>query len=111
MRSSRVGELQRRCVKVTSTDDGNYRNLETSVPVANSDNDVAGIQITANSGTTTTEAGGTTALAVALTAQPSADVVVQLTSSDATEGNLPNQQPHLHSGELEHTSGSDGPRY
>ena len=50
-------------------------------------------------GLTTTEAGGTATFTVVLTSQPTADVTIGLTSSDATEGTVP-ASAHLHDRQL-----------
>ncbi|HSF16394.1 MAG TPA: Calx-beta domain-containing protein [Vicinamibacteria bacterium] len=72
----------------TSTDLA-YNGLTPSdVSVTNTDNDTAGITVSPTSGLTTTEAGGTATFTVVLTAQPSGDVTVGLSSSDATEGSV-----------------------
>jgi subtilisin family serine protease/subtilisin-like proprotein convertase family protein len=52
------------------------------------DDDTAGISLDAPSGLVTSEGGGSRTLSVALTSQPSADVIVTLASSDTTEGNV-----------------------
>ena len=44
--------------------------------------------MTPTSGLTTTEAGGTATFTVVLTAQPTADVTIALSSSDTTEGTV-----------------------
>jgi hypothetical protein len=72
----------------TSTDPG-YDGLDAAdVVLVNTDDDTAGITVTAASGLVTTEAGGTAAFTVALNSQPVGDVVIALTTSDATEGTL-----------------------
>ena len=58
------------------------------VAVTNTDNDAAGITVTPTSGLTTTEAGGTATFTIALTSQPTADVTIALSTSDATEGTV-----------------------
>lgn len=57
------------------------------ISVTNLDNDTPGINITPLTGTTT-EAGGTTTVTIALASQPTADVLITFTNSDATEGSL-----------------------
>ena len=57
------------------------------VTVVNTDNDTAGFQISPISGDTT-EAGGTATFTVQLTSQPSADVTINLSSSDVGEGTV-----------------------
>jgi len=69
--------------------DPNYAGLDTSdVAVANADNDIAGITVQPTSGLTTTEAGGTATFTIVLNSQPTADVTIPLSSSDATEGSV-----------------------
>ena len=58
----------------------------TAVSLTNTDNDSAGITVTAGVGLTTTEAGGTTTFTVVLNSQPTANVVIALASNDTTEG-------------------------
>jgi hypothetical protein len=61
------------------------------VAISNTDDDTAGITVTPSTGLTVTEAlgaGHTTTFTVVLTAQPTASVVVGLSSSDATEGTV-----------------------
>ena len=58
------------------------------VAVTNTDNDASGITVTPTSGLTTTEALGTATFTVVLTSQPTADVTIALSSSDATEGGV-----------------------
>ncbi|MFA5374661.1 MAG: hypothetical protein WC455_02740 [Dehalococcoidia bacterium] len=65
----------------------NYMNA-ADVGVTNNDNDVAGITVTPTSGLVTTEAGGTDAFTIKLNTQPTANVVIGLTSNDSTEGTV-----------------------
>lgn len=66
--------------------DATYHGLDPSdVLVINTDNE-AGITVTPAAGLTTSEAGGTAAFTIQLNTQPSADVVIGLSSSDTTEG-------------------------
>jgi len=60
----------------------------SDVKVTNIDNDVAGITVTPTSGLVTTEAGGVDTFTIVLDTQPSASVVINLTSSDTTEGTV-----------------------
>ena len=72
----------------TSTD-GNYGGMNANdVSVTNTDDDNAGITVTPISGLTTTEAGGTATFTIVLTSEPTADVTIGLSSSDATEGTV-----------------------
>ncbi len=57
-----------------------------SLPVFVIDNDTTGIIVTPTTGLTVTEAGGSATSTVVLTSQPTANVVIGLSSSDATEG-------------------------
>ncbi|MBK8170704.1 MAG: hypothetical protein IPK60_10245 [Sandaracinaceae bacterium] len=59
-----------------------------NVVVNHFDNDAAGIVVTPTSGLVTTEAGATASFTVALTALPSADVTINLASSNAAEGTV-----------------------
>ncbi len=80
----------------------------SDVSVTNNDNDVAGITVTPTSGLTTTEAGGTATFTVVLDSQPTANVVIGLSSSDLTEGTVSARERDLHPGQLER--GADGHR-
>ncbi len=66
-----------------------YNALNPSdVSVTNNDNDVAGYAISTTSGLVTTEAGGTATFTIKLTSQPSANVTINLSTSDNTEGTV-----------------------
>jgi hypothetical protein len=56
--------------------------------VTNTDNDVAGITVSPTSGLVTTEAGGSDTFTIVLTSEPTADVSINLSSSDTTEGSV-----------------------
>ncbi|WP_419213806.1 gliding motility-associated C-terminal domain-containing protein [Maribacter sp. X9] len=75
---------------VTSSD-ANYDALDGSsvadVTVTNTDNDVAGINVSTISGNTT-EAGGTATFTVTLSSQPTDNVTIALSSSDTSEGTV-----------------------
>ena len=58
------------------------------VAMTNTDNDTAGVNVSAISGNTT-EAGGTASFEVTLTSQPSDNVTIALSSSDTGEGTVP----------------------
>ncbi|MCB1171910.1 MAG: DUF1554 domain-containing protein [Leptospiraceae bacterium] len=60
-----------------------------SVSISNSDNDTPGISVTNTTGLTTTEGGGTAFFTVVLNSQPTANVTLNLSSSDLTEGSVP----------------------
>lgn len=71
-----------------TSDDSNYNAVNPSdVSATNVDNDSSTFTIGAVSGSTT-EAGGTATFTVVLNAQPTADVVIEVTSSDSTEGTV-----------------------
>ncbi len=71
------------------SEDPLYNNLVVAdVTVTNTDNDVAGVLVSPTSGLITSESGQTTSFDVRLTAQPTADVTIDLTSSDSGEGTL-----------------------
>ncbi len=52
------------------------------------DDDTAGITVSPTSGLVTTEAGGTDTFTIVLDSQPTSDVTIPLSSSDATEGTV-----------------------
>ncbi|MCB1627479.1 MAG: DUF11 domain-containing protein, partial [Xanthomonadales bacterium] len=67
--------------------DAVYNGLDgADVAVTNTDDDTAGITVTPTSGLTTTEAGGTDSFTVVLDTEPTADVSIGISSSDAGEG-------------------------
>jgi hypothetical protein len=69
--------------------DPNYNGLNPSdVTVSNTDNDTAGITVTPTSSLVTTETGGSDRFTVVLVTQPSANVTINLSSSDMTEGTV-----------------------
>ena len=69
--------------------DGNYNSLNAAdVSVTNTDNDTAGITVSPTSGLITTEAGGTATFTIVLNTQPTANVTIGLSSSDASEGTV-----------------------
>jgi hypothetical protein len=72
-----------------SSTDLNYDGLDAAdVSVANADNDIAGVSVTPTSGLVTTESGGTASFSIKLNSQPSANVVIALTSTDTSEGTV-----------------------
>ena len=72
----------------TSSGDPAWNNVNVGdVSVTNTDNDTAGFTVSAISGNTT-EAGGTATFTVRLNSQPTANVVVGVSSSDTTEGTV-----------------------
>jgi hypothetical protein len=75
-------------VAATSAD-ANYSGMNPDdVSVTNTDNDSAGFAVTPVSGLVTTEAGGQAGFTVALNSQPTADVILALSSSDTSEGTV-----------------------
>jgi len=58
------------------------------VAVTNTDDDVAAITVTPTSGLVTSESGGFATFMVVLRSQPTANVVIPVTSSDLTEGTV-----------------------
>ncbi len=62
--------------------------LAGAISVTNIDNDVYGITITPHGGLSVTEAGGTAVFSEVLDTQPTADVVIDLSSSDPSEGTV-----------------------
>ena len=72
-----------------TSSDTKYNSLDpANVSVSNQDNDVAGITVNPTVGLVTTEAGATASFTMVLTSQPSADVIIGLSSSDTTEGTV-----------------------
>ncbi|MEQ1760556.1 MAG: Calx-beta domain-containing protein [Vicinamibacterales bacterium] len=70
-----------------SSGDGTFSGLDPAdVSVTNTDDDTVGITVTPVSGLTTSESGTATTFTVVLNTQPTADVVIGLSSSDTTEG-------------------------
>ncbi len=74
-------------LSIASSTDENYQINPADVAVTNTDNDVAGIDLSAISGNTT-EAGVTSTATVVLETEPTADVVIVVESSDTTEGTV-----------------------
>ena len=71
-----------------TSSDGNYNGINPSdVSVTNEDNDTSGITPSAISGNTT-EAGGTATFTVVLDAEPTANVVIGVSSDDTGEGTV-----------------------
>ena len=66
-----------------------YSGLNPSdVSVTNTDDDTAGISVTPTSGLTTTEAGGQASFNVVLLSQPTANVTINVASSNTAEGTV-----------------------
>lgn len=72
---------------VTVSEDPVYPvGMSRNISLLNADDDTAGVTVAPTSGLQTTENGGTAEFTVRLTSQPTADVTINLASSDATEG-------------------------
>src|SRR6188768_1188873 len=72
-----------------TSSDGKYNGLDAGdVSVTNTDNEASGITVTPTSGLTTTEAGGTATFTVVLNSQPTADVVIGVSSGNTLEGTV-----------------------
>ncbi|MBI1908427.1 hypothetical protein HYS28_03350, partial [Candidatus Uhrbacteria bacterium] len=72
----------------SASTDTNYNGTPSpNVAVTNNDNDVSGYTVSAISGNTT-EGGGTGTFTVVLTSEPTANVTVNYTSNDLTEGTV-----------------------
>jgi large repetitive protein len=69
-----------------STDLGYNGKDPVDVSVTNTDNDTAGVIVTANSGLQVTEEGGKAVFTVALRTEPTANVTIEIRSGDITEG-------------------------
>src|SRR5439155_24963850 len=69
--------------------DGSYSGFDASdVSLTNTDNDTAGITVSPTSGLVTSESGSSATFTVVLNTKPSADVIINLSSSYTTEGSL-----------------------
>jgi len=69
--------------------DANYDDkVFPSIAMTNIDDDTTGATITPNNSVSTTELGGTVVFSVRLNSQPTADVTIDLVSSDLTEGTI-----------------------
>lgn len=67
--------------------DPNYNGVAVAdVSVTNNDNDAAGVTVNPTAGLTTTEPGGTASFSVVLNTQPTGDVVIDVSTSNANEG-------------------------
>ena len=72
-----------------TSSDTSYNGLNASdVALTNTDDDTAGISVSAPSGTVTTEAGAAVTFTVKLDSEPVANVTISLSSGDATEGSV-----------------------
>jgi hypothetical protein len=74
-------------LEASSSSDSHYSGRDADdVTGSNADNDVAGITVTPTGGLATTEAGDTTSFTVQLTSEPTADVVIPVSSNTPSEG-------------------------
>ena len=64
--------------------DGNPADID----LTNSDNDTAGVTVSAPSSSTTTEAGGTVTFTIRLNSEPTSSVTLPLSSTDTSEGTV-----------------------
>jgi hypothetical protein len=72
------------------SDDPNYSSIDVpNITLTNFDNDTPGVTITPTSGLITSETGKTAIFTAVLKSQPTADVIINLSSSDLTEGTVP----------------------
>ena len=72
-----------------SSTDSDYNGLDASDPsFINLNDDTRGIILSTTTGLITTEAGGTATFTIVLNSEPTADVTIPLSTSDATEGTL-----------------------
>ena len=72
-----------------SSGDSKYNGLNAAdVSVTNTDDDTAGITLSAISGLTTTEAGGTATFTIVLNSRPTTDVVIGFSSGNTAEGTV-----------------------
>lgn len=73
----------------SASQDNTYHHINPlDVVVSNIDDDLSGITVSPISGINTTEAGGTATFTVLLDSQPSADVSIDILSSNASEGTV-----------------------
>jgi hypothetical protein len=71
------------------SDDTNYDGVDaTDVSVTNTDDDTAGITVAPTSGLVTTEDAVQDTFTIVLTSEPTANVIIGLSSSDTTEGTV-----------------------
>lgn len=76
-------------ITTTQTNDPHFAAIDPQdVALVNRDDDTGSITVSPTSGLHTTEAGGTATFSVALTAQPTASVSIDISSSDPTEGTV-----------------------
>ena len=84
------GPIEYQVVTAPATSaDSDYDGLDADdVTITNQDDDKAGVVVSPTDGLRTTEPGGTDEFLVKLTAKPTADVTISLTSSDTSEGTV-----------------------
>jgi hypothetical protein len=76
-------------LSAAASTDPNYNGMTPpSVSLVNADDESGGFVVSPTGGLTTTEAGGQATFTVRLTTAPTADVSINLTSSDTTEGTV-----------------------
>ncbi len=76
-------------IAAATSQDPKYNGMDATDPnVSNTDNDSAGITVTAAANLATSEAGGTATFTVVLNSQPTADVTIPLHSSKTSEGTI-----------------------
>jgi hypothetical protein len=72
-----------------TSSDSHYSGMNPSnVAATNTDNDTAGVTVSPTAGLVTTEAGGTDSFSVVLNSQPTANVSIDLSSSNTAEGTV-----------------------
>ena len=79
------GNSKSNVVMKATSGDANFNNKVTEVEFMTVDNDEAGFVINSNAASFPENSGSTTSMTVALKAQPTADVKVSVTSTDASE--------------------------
>ncbi|MBM3966251.1 MAG: hypothetical protein FJ308_14485 [Planctomycetes bacterium] len=77
----------------TSSTDSRYNGIDPAdSSLTNTDNDTAGITVSALTSTTTSESGASTSFTIKLNSEPTANVTVAVNSSDTTEGTVSQSQ-------------------
>ena len=79
------GNIKSKVVMSATSGDANFNNKVTEVEFLTVDDDVAGFVINSNAASFPENSGSTTSMTIALKAQPTADVKVAVTSTDASE--------------------------
>ena len=80
------GDVLYRIELAAPSSDPNYDGKQAAISAINLDRDTAGITLSPTRGLITTEAGGTATFTVVLDSQPTADVSIEVSSSDRSEG-------------------------